>query len=102
MTAAAPFAAMESRLNSAIMKRLSNAVATLPGGAQVAVIFDNGYAQSLGGMVESSMPSCQIASTDAAALVQGSAITINTVAYQVKEVHQDGTGITTLVLERAA
>lgn len=99
---ATAFAALQDRLNGAVFARLSNAEATLPGGAQVAIIFDNGYVQALGGMAESSMPSCQIASTDAAALVQGSAITISAVAYQVKEVHPDGTGITTLVLERAA
>ena len=98
---ATAFAALESRLNSAVLQRLSNAEATLPGGTVVPVIFDNGYAQGLGGMVETSQPSCQIASTEAAALVQGGVLAIGAVSYRVAEVHPDGTGITTLVLELA-
>lgn len=97
----APFAAIEQSINAEVLANLANATAAF-GGTVVPVIFDNGYAQGLGGMVETSQPSCQLASTVAATLVQGSALTINAVAYQVKEVHPDGTGITTLVLELAA
>ena len=56
----------------------------------------------LGGMVETSQPSCQAVTSDVSALIQGSSITIGDEAYSVKEVHPDGTGLTTLVLELAA
>lgn len=102
MTVAAPFAALESRLNSAVLQRLSNAEATLSSGTVVPVIFDNGYAQGLGGMVETSQPSCQLASTDAATLAQGGTLAIGAMSYRVAEIHPDGTGLTTLVLELAA
>lgn len=75
--------------------------ATLPGGARVAVIFDNGYTQGLSGMVETSSPSCQAATADVLTLEQGSSISIDSVSYLVAQVHPDGTGVTTLVLEMA-
>ena len=75
--------------------------ATLAGGAQVPVIFDNGYAQGLAGMVETSSPSCQASTVDVAAVVQGNTMTIAATSYRVTEVHPDGTGLTTLLLELA-
>lgn len=96
-----PFAAIEQSINAEVLANLANAAATF-GGAQVPVIFDNSYAQAMAGMVEASMPSCQAATADVAALVQGSTLTINAMSYRVTEVHPDGTGLTTLLLELAA
>ena len=67
-------------------------------GQSVPVIFDNGYAAALGGLVESTGPSCQAKSADVAAVVQGSTITIGGTAYTVVGVEPDGTGVTTLQL----
>ena len=72
--------------------------ATLGGGGSVQVIFDKSYAGSLGGLVESAGPQCVAMSSDVAAIVQGSTITINATVYTVTGVEPDGTGITVLQL----
>ena len=53
-------------------------------------------------MVESTGPVCQAKSADVSAVVQGTSITIASVAYKVREAQPDGTGLTVLFLERAA
>jgi hypothetical protein len=75
--------------------------ATLLGGAVMPVIFDNAYQGSMGGFVESTGPQCVAKTADVAALVQGSTITVNAIAYKVAIVQPDGTGLTTLQLELA-
>lgn len=78
--------------------------ATLSGGSQVAVIFDNAYVAGLGGiggLVESTGPACIASSADVSSVVQGSTLTINAVAYTVTGVQPDGTGVTTLQLRKA-
>ncbi|MEY2686555.1 MAG: hypothetical protein RL375_753 [Pseudomonadota bacterium] len=72
------------------------------GAASFPVIFDSAYQAPLGGMIESTGPVCQAKSADVSTVVQGTAITVNAVAYKVREVQPDGTGVTTLFLERAA
>lgn len=74
------------------------AVSATVGASSFAVIFDAGYQSALGGLVESTGPVCQAQSADVATVVQGTAITINSVAYSVTGVEADGTGITTLRL----
>jgi hypothetical protein len=82
-------------------------------GQPVAGIFDNGHQNALGGFIESTTPSFMCSSSDIAeyvtgsiavpnftALAQGSALIINDVGYAVTEVHPDGTGMTTLLLEQ--
>ena len=70
-------------------------------GAEVAVLFDNGYQAALNGFAESAAPSIMGKTSDLAALVQGSAVTVGGIDYKVVSVHPDGTGVTTLILERA-
>jgi hypothetical protein len=72
------------------------------GAATVRVIFDAEYEAALGTGMEAAGPRCTGATADLAAAVQGTAITINSVAYKVASHQPDGTGITTLVLERAS
>lgn len=72
------------------------------GAASFPVIFDNAFQSPLSGMIESTGPVCQAKSADVSTVVQGTAISINAVAYKVREVQPDGTGVTTLFLERAA
>lgn len=78
------------------------AVNATVGAVSFPVIFDNGYQSALGGMVESTGPVCQAKSADVSTVAQGTSITINAVAYRVREVQPDGTGVTTLFLERSA
>ena len=78
------------------------AVQATMGASSFPVIFDNAYQSPLGGMIESTGPVCQAKSADVSTAVQGTAITIASVSYKVREVQPDGTGITTLFLERAA
>ncbi len=70
-------------------------------GAEVAVIFDNGYQAAVNGFAESAAPSITGRTSDLSRLVQGSAVTVSAVAYKVAQVHPDGTGISTLILEKA-
>ena len=72
------------------------------GGSSFPVIFDKAYASALGNMVESTGPVCQAKTADVSTVVQGTSITIASVAYKVREVQPDGTGVTILFLERAA
>lgn len=74
------------------------AVTATVGGSSFPVMFDNGYQSALGGLVESTAPQCMAKSADVAAVVQGTSITINSVAYTVTGVQADGTGVTTLQL----
>ena len=94
------FAALEQRVNSAAFARLANALATI-GGATVPVIFDKPYLAGLSGFAESSAPQCVGLTADLASAVQGTSITINSVTYRVTEHQPDGTGATTLILEKA-
>lgn len=71
------------------------------GGLPVAGIFDNGYQGALTGAIESSAPTFIAPTANVAAVVQGTAITVNATAYSVTGVEPDGTGVTTLILERA-
>lgn len=72
------------------------------GGVTVPVIFDNGYQTGLAGAMESSGPTATGATADLAASVEGTSLVINSVTYKVVDNQPDGTGMTTLVLERAA
>lgn len=76
------------------------AVSATFGSATVPVIFDAAYV-SAGGMVESTGPQCQGKTSDLAAAVQGTAITINGQAYTVTGNQPDGTGMTVLQLREA-
>ena len=62
-------------------------------------IFDNGYGEALQGA--GTTPTLTAATADVATIVRGHTVTINTVSYAVANVEADGTGVTTLVLERA-
>lgn len=73
--------------------------ATLAGGANVTGIFD---ASSIDILTAASVgPVFLTPSSGISALVYGSPITINSLAYVVRQIEPDGTGMTRLVLERA-
>lgn len=62
-------------------------------------IFDNGYAEALQGA--GTTPTLTAATSTVATVVRGNTVTVNSVSYAVANVEADGTGVTTLVLERA-
>jgi hypothetical protein len=72
--------------------------ATLGGGGTVPVIFDNGYANTLGGLVESTGPQCHAKTADVSTIIQGNTLVIGGTTYTITGVQPDGTGITTLQL----
>ena len=76
------------------------AVSAVIGVATVPVIFDATYT-SAGGMVESTGPQCTGKTSDLAAAVQGTAITVGGTAYTVTGNQPDGTGMTVLQLREA-
>lgn len=95
------FAALEARVNTAVLGRLSNAEATFGASPDpIPVIFDDAYV-SVGGIYESTGPQAQGSTADLAAAVQGTAITINGQAYTVTGNQPDGTGMTVLQLREA-
>ena len=77
----------------------------MTGGSTATVngVFDEGYVVvDVGGQVQVAnvAPQLQCATSDVSSADKGDAITVNSVAYTVAEVHPDGTGVTTLILER--
>ena len=109
------FSDLESRVSGAVFARLSNAVATFDDGHTVAGIFDQPYAQSdigsagfAGERPTFRLPSASVppawwsSFADDAFDVVDAQITVRDVLYQVVRHEPDGTGMSTLVLERAA
>lgn len=80
----APFAALESRLNSAVQKRLANATATYQGGAPFGVLFDRTPADPFGnGAVDSAGYSAAFVAANAPGLAEGGTLVIDGVNYTV-------------------
>lgn len=106
----APFAALEARSTAAVFRHLANAEALrLDTGTEVPVVFDNGYADGLGNAFESSQPSALGASADLQGIEHGSRLMLpkpqgepGLDAWAVVGIQPDGTGMTRLLLERAA
>ena len=100
---AATFAALETRVNRAVLSRLSNTDATV-NAVGVSGIFDNGYMLGNVGMhgMASSQPSLTIATADVPATPVGAAVVVGAVSYLVASHEPDGSGLSRLVLEVAA
>ena len=99
-----PFAAAESRVNKAVMSRLSNAEARIETSALgvivVSGIFDNEYGAAFDGFVGSQQPTFICKTDDLSAGIQGQLCTINDVAYEITNIEPDGVGMTTLRLRK--
>ncbi len=94
----APFAALETRLNSAVLRRLANAEGTLAG-VPVSGIFRSPYqVDELTGGVVGSVPEFELASSAVPPAVVGQPLVIGAVTWKVVESMPDGTGLTTLRL----
>lgn len=105
MTVAAPFAALEDRVNRAVSARLANAVASYADGAatvNLAGIFDAAYLTTLpDGSVGSLGPVLDVETADVPPAAQGLQLVIRGAAYVVVEPQPDGAGRTLLRLRRA-
>lgn len=116
------FAALESRVNAAVIKRLSNRVAscTPSGGGvprDVPGLFDAEYAEQLDGMVGGSTPAFTCNSGYAVDLTAGATVVVPSVVevlpdgsevvwasvtYEVAEPMPDGAGFTVLRLRKVS
>jgi hypothetical protein len=67
-------------------------------GASVTGIFDNAYTEAFG--MASRAPMFTLPSANAAAATQASVLVVDGSTYRVTSVQPDGTGVTTLMLER--
>ena len=94
----APFAALESRLNGAVQKRLANATAVHNGGASFGVLFDRAPADPFGnGAVDSAACTVAFCVANAPGLAEGSTLVIDGAAYVVASgVQPDAGGWVTL------
>lgn len=80
----APFAALESRMNSAVQRRLANATAVHNGGAPFGVLFDRSPADPFGaGTVDSARYDVAFVAANAPGLAEGAEMTINGTVYIV-------------------
>jgi len=76
---------------------------TLDGGAIVEGLFDKAYIEAMGGAIGSTQPIVVMRASDVAthAIAPGFALSVDGVAYTVRDAQPDGTGLTTLLLEKA-
>ena len=88
-----PFKALESRLNSAVQRRLSNATAVHQGGDPFAVQFDRYAADPFGPAADLADIKISFPAACAPGLVHGSEITIDGVVHVVTgQVQPDASG----------
>lgn len=95
---AAPFAALETRVNAAVFRRLANADATLAGLAVSGILRKPYQVDELTGGVAGSAPEFDLLSSSVPANVIGATLVVGAATYQVVESMADGTGVTTLRL----
>lgn len=93
----APFAALEQRLNRAVLQRLPDAIAVI-GGEDVPVLFQNPFAAPFGGAVDASAPECLGPVAKLGTLERGSSIVIDGVQYEVMRAEPNGAGLVRLLL----
>lgn len=96
---AAPFAALEARINTAAMAKLANAVVVR--GAETANgVFDGPARELFNGMVHTTEPTLTLAEDALPGLARGQALTVDGVAYEVREVLDSDRGYVTATLRK--
>jgi hypothetical protein len=95
---ATPFAAIEARINAAVVSHLANATADFGGGVVVDGIFRASYSDAFG-MVNSEMSSFEAETDDLTGVEVGDTVTVGGKARTVSSIQPDGTGITLLALK---
>jgi hypothetical protein len=95
--------AFEEDLTPFLQETEFSVPATLSGGVQVPVIFDEPHVDVLGaGLMEASQPTVLGMSSDLGALKHGAPLQVSGRHWRVIGVQPDGTGMTRLLLERAS
>lgn len=79
----APFAALESRLNSAVQRRLANATAVHQGGEPFGVLFNRASADPFGGAVDTAELTVAYCIANTPGIAEGGELAINGVAHIV-------------------
>lgn len=98
----ASFAALETRVNAAVLARLANARVLL-GGVDVDVIFENPSATAGGGLgMASTAPTVKLLTASVPANPVGQTFDVAGVTWEIADHDPDGTGWSVLVLERAS
>lgn len=100
----APFAALEDRVNRAVLARLANVTATVDGVA-VDGVFDEAYAVLAEGApvgMEGRQPVLSIRTESVPTNPHGRPVVVRSVNYTIVGHQPDGAGMSVLILERAA
>ncbi len=97
----APFAALESRLNTAVQRRLANAIAVFAGGLEVPVLFEDAYALGAVGPVgmAASQPQFDCPSADVPPGAVGGVVVVGGAPYLIAQVMPGVSGMTRVLLE---
>jgi hypothetical protein len=92
-----PFAAIETSINAACIGALANVTATLASAVTISAILSKPSGGQMG--IMSTSPELVAKTSDLATVANGQTITINAVAYTVRAIEPDGTGMTRITLE---
>ena len=101
-------APLEQRVNAAVIGALTNALITIGAGDAQLGIFDNDYVLAdIGNAgMAATAPAAVVETATLPPVVVGAALQVNylgaTTLWRIAEHHPDGTGLSTLLLERAA
>lgn len=102
------FATMEQRVNAAVIGALTNALITIGTGEAQLGIFDNDYVLAdIGNTgMAATAPAAVVETASLPPVVIGQLLQVNylgaTTIWRIAEHHPDGTGLSTLLLERTA
>lgn len=95
----APFAALQDRVNSALDRHLTNALAEVEGvGDPIPVEFDEPYVPSFDGQTDAQAPECWGPLVALSGLERGDSLRIDGRPFEVLRAKPDGTGRVHLIL----
>lgn len=94
------FAALNDRLNAAVVDRLGNAEATI-GGDVVPGIWRQAYTETAGGLAAGASPVFDCLASAVPTIARGNAVVIDSVNYSVIGIEPDGAGWVSLILQKA-
>lgn len=98
-----PFAAFERQADEAVIRHLTNAVASVGGREGVLVIFDDAHGNPLDGLMEASTPELRGLTAALGAIHHGVSVVVEgRGTFTVAEHQPDGAGMTRLLLERVS
>jgi hypothetical protein len=96
----APFAALEARVNAAVVSHLANATADFGGGVVVNGEFGRSYSEAMG-VVAGNELSLRVIESAVPGVVVAGEVVIGGVTYVINRIESDGAGMTTMQLVEA-